>query len=251
MNQTTTPPVQQQSFEARLEAKCRLNMHTEAKSGLPTGETAHVAATSTGEMVELDPVRKMSAFEIYNKIKKHFELKSAKQMGEQLGVEVDTNEPKAKDELDQLMRDLAEDIYDALEKAHKSIEIIKPESIGSKTIARLDEKGDANFLVATGEGERLYESLQEQEAEFRTVHKNSYGFVLENEATDFRVVFIYQERLTSDGRPAEQTVSEEDEANDAQTIGRGQQAANNSNYGQGGSLAAWPRYGIVSVRSKK
>lgn len=213
-------------------------MHTEAKSGLPTGEVAHVAAASTGEMVELDPVRKMSAFEIYSKIKKHFELKSAEQIGEQLGVKVDTNEPKAKDELDQLMRDLAEDIYDALEKAHKSIEIIKPESIGSKTIARLDEKGDANFLVAPGEGGRLYESLQNQAAEFRTVKRNSYGFVLENEQVDFKVVFIYQERLTSDGRPADQETPEEDENSDDAAGAKGQQAANQSNMGQGGSLAA-------------
>lgn len=164
MTQTPTPPSQQQSFEARLEAKRRLRMHTEAKSGLPTGETAHVASTSTGEMVELDPVRKLSAFEIYSKIKKHFEMKTAKQMGEQLGVDVADDEQAPKDELDQVMRDLAEDIYDVLEKAHQSIEIIKLESIGSKTIARLDEKGDANFLVAAGEGEKLYQSFQEQAA---------------------------------------------------------------------------------------
>lgn len=232
-------PSQEQSFEARLEENRRLKMHREAKSGLPTGEIAHVAATSTGEMVELDPVRKMSAFEIYSKIKKYFEIKSAKKMGEKLGVEVNATEPEAKNELDQVMRDLAEDIYDALEKAHKSIEIIKLESIGPETIARLDEKGDANFLVAPGEGETLYQSLQEQDAEFRTVRKNSYGFVLENEATNFRVVFIYQERLDTEGNRANRDTAEADEKNDSQTVARGQQAANQSNLGSGPtSLAA-------------
>ncbi len=239
------PPSQEQSFEQQLEAKRRLRTHTEAKSGLPTGEVAHVAGTSTGEMVELDPVRKLSAFEIYSKIKKHFEAKTAAKMGEALGVEVDTSEPEAKNELDQLMRDLAEDIYDALEKCHKSIEIIKPESIGSKTIARLDEKGDAHFLVAPGEGESLYQSLQDQAADFRTVKKNSYGFVLENKAVGFKVMFLYQERLNADGTPTvleelkDTDTPDEDATQDDTVRIQNQKSTNQSNLGSGpSSLAA-------------
>ncbi|HBY73659.1 MAG TPA: hypothetical protein DEG44_03140 [Candidatus Kerfeldbacteria bacterium] len=237
MNTKQTPPSQEAQFEDQLRKRVE-------HRGALSPDTIHVADTSTGEQVELDPVRKMSAFEIYKKIKKQVDAKSAAEMGETLGVDITTEEVPAKDELDQLMRDLAEDIYDALEKCHKSIAVIKPESIGSKTIARLDEKGDANFLVAPGEGERLYESLQNQDADFRTVEKNSYGFVLENKTVGFKVMFIYQERLDGDGTPKkleelkDTDTPDEDAAQDGTVRIQNQKAANQSKMGQGGSLAA-------------
>src|SRR3989338_5952067 len=237
MNTKQTPPSQEAQFEDQLRKRVE-------HRGALSPDTIHVADTSTGEQVELDPVRKMSAFEIYKKIKKQVDAKSAAEMGETLGVDITTEEVPAKDELDQLMRDLAEDIYDALEKCHKSIAVIKPESIGSKTIARLDEKGDANFLVSPGEGERLYESLQNQAADFRTVEKNSYGFVLENKTVGFKVMFIYQERLQADGSPRTlediktADMPDQELKTDDVATARGQQGANQSNMGQGWSLAA-------------
>lgn len=177
----------------------------------------HVADTLTGEQVELDPLRRMSVHEIYSKITANFakkdeaaRLKALNEMQAQMGVKVETALPasatntestepisttEAEEALRDFMRQLAEDIYDALEKCQKSLAIIKPESIGSKVTSHLTEKGDANFLVAAGEGPALLESLRQQDNDMRLVRENDYGFVLENEQLGFRAMFIFQDRL--------------------------------------------------------
>ena len=128
-------------------------------------------------MVELDPVRKLSAFEIYSKIKKHFEMKDTKKMGEKLGVEVDMDSPEVGSELDQVMRDLAEDIYDALRNVINQLKLLNQKVLVQKRLLVWTKKGMPTFSLASGE-RALYQSLQDQDADFRTVHKNSYGFVL-------------------------------------------------------------------------
>lgn len=235
-----TQPSEAQQFERAFEERRKLHPHTE--TGI-TGDR-HVSDVSTGEVVELDMTRKMSAYEIYSRIKKNLDHAKAQAMGEELGVSVEASEPEFKDELDRLIHELAEDIYDALIKNQHSIEVIKPESIGSKTIERLGEKGDANFIVAPGEGPALLQSLQDQDADFRTIRENDFGFVLENEATDFRVVFIYAERLSNAGEPTaleevrdDETPDEDTDADAASQL-RAQQANNQSRHGQGNSLAA-------------
>lgn len=176
-------------YEGAAAREHQLSMHREHSSALSTNE-AMVARAATGEQVEIDPLRRMSVYEIYNHILRNFKKKdeSARQAAlmktqADLGVMVDTTLPEATvdDAPDRsadadtaekkLMHQLAEDIYDALERVHKTIAIIKPASIGAETISKLRHPADANFLVETGEGQRLYTSLQEQDADFRVVKK--------------------------------------------------------------------------------
>jgi hypothetical protein len=203
-----------------------LKFRREQGSALEMGPGRVMGDTSTGEMVELDPMRRLSVHEIYTKIAKNFETKGARKDAAKkakaladlevaLGVEVhdaDGSEVGANaepvvveqeelpdDKFQRLMHQLAEDIYDALEKAHKSIAIIKPESLGERITSHIDNPGDANFLVARGEGEHLLASLRSQDAAFRVLKHNSYGFVMENKELGFRALFIFQERITEDG----------------------------------------------------
>lgn len=241
----------------RMEKQIR--QHTESRGAL-SAETRHVADTSTGEVVELDRLRRMSVHEIYTKITANFAKKDEAARAKALAgmgfdaklpeatVATEAAEPKSADAAEQalhdLMRQLAEDIYDAIERCHKSLAIIKPDSINSNTTSRLDEKGDANFLVAAGEGKALFESLKSQNVDFRVAKENSYGFVLENEALGFKAMFIYQERLNADGSPKQledikdHDTRDEDQNRDNTTLHSGQQAANNSNFGNSGKLAA-------------
>lgn len=190
--------------------------------GLEMGPGDSMADTSTGETVEIDPMRRMSVHEIYRKIAANFEKKSTAEKAAAMvkleadlgvevhdadGAEVGNNAKLAEaapevlptDEFDKLMHQLAEDIFDALNNARRSLAIIKPESIGSRITSHIDHPGDANFLVAAGEGEHLLESLRNQDADFCVLKYNSYGFVMENKELGFRVLFIFQERITEDG----------------------------------------------------
>lgn len=232
-------PQGSQNPEAHMEqemADRRIRQHVETKS-MVGGDYEHVVHASTGETMDIDPIRFSSADQIYDKIRHNFALKdqagrrdALAELANEMQLEhapslanetleamdaVDTGltqvanneemdqDPKAAMEahVNKLIKQLAEDIFDALQKANKSIEIIKPESIGSKTVSHLSEPGDANFIVANAEGDALFESLKAQEAEFRTVRKNHYGFVLENDTLGFKAVFVYQERLDHEGIP--------------------------------------------------
>lgn len=242
----------------------RLRHRREGKGALSFGESSHVAEVSTGEEVEIDPVRFNSVHDIYKVIERNFKRKDAAsreqalgELQQSLGVEVSTDTPAMSetleaepevgdesDELKQLIHQLAEDIYDALENCRASLAAIKPESISGSTASRLDSKGDANFIVAAGEGEKLLHSLEKQDSEFKMVRKNDYGFVIENEELGFRVMFIYQERLHRDGTPKhleelrDETTPDEDATQDDTVRIQNQKSANQSNLGQGGSLAA-------------
>lgn len=213
-------PYNPESAEAR-EGKV-LKFRREQGSALEMGPGRMMGDTSTGEVVELDPMRRLSVHEIYKKIAANFEQKSAAEKAEamaqleaDLGVEVhdaDGSEvgdnakpaetgPEAlpTDKFEKLMHQLAEDIFDALNNVNKSLAVIKPESIGDRVTSHIDNPGDANFLVASGEGEHLLESLRNQDADFRVLKHNSYGFVMENKELGFRALFIFQERITEDG----------------------------------------------------
>ncbi len=249
-------PSQEAEFEKRL------NMRTESRDAVPTGEIEHVADTSTGEQVEVDPVRFNSVYSIYKVIEQNFAKKDEAgrqaalgELQKSLGVTVSselspstvseevTDTADQDSQLKKLMHALAEDIYDALENCRESIAAIKPETISGRTTSRLREKGDANFIVAPGQGEALYESLQKQDADFRLVRKNEFGFVVENVELGFKVMFIYQERLNADGSPKKLEEAKPDEAmvdasQDDTAQLAAQQSNNQSHLGQGGSLAA-------------
>ena len=209
-----------ESAEAR-EGKV-LKFRREQGSALEMGPGRMMGDTSTGEVVEFDPMRRMSVHEIYKKIAANFEKKSAAEkaaamakLEADLGVEVHDADgaevgdnaklaeaaPEAlpTDKFEKLMHQLAEDIFDALNNVNKSLAVIKPESIGDRITSHIDKPGDANFLVASGEGEHLLESLRNQDADFRVLKHNSYGFVMENKELGFRALFIFQERITEDG----------------------------------------------------
>lgn len=157
--------------------------------------------------------------------------------------------PEARDDantaLEQFMHALAEKIYQALERCHETIAAIKPASIDSTTVSLLGEPGDANFVLAAGQGEALYAALQAAAIKLDTIERNDYGFVMKNDELGFTVMFIYQERLHQDGSPKsleeleDQRTPDEDTNSDGTKFQvTGQKSANQSNYGNTGSLAA-------------
>ncbi|MFA6474850.1 MAG: hypothetical protein WCV88_01460 [Patescibacteria group bacterium] len=235
---------------AETEFEKRLKQRQEGKGAISLGETAHVAEVSTGEQVEIDPVRFNSVWDIYKVIERNFKNKDSagreQALGElqkSLGVEVTVANETTPDEaapdteLKRLIHKLAEDIYDALENCRDTIAAIKPETIGGKTVSRLDQKGDANFVVAAGKGKELLSSMKQQNGAFDVVHENNYGFVLENKQVGFRVMFIYQERLNQDGSPKtleeikDDTTPDEDTNADSQHTINTQAANNNTRFG--------------------
>lgn len=275
-------PSQEQQFEQTL------HHHREGAGAISLGESRDVARVSSGEEVEIDPVRFNSVFEIYSLLKKKYEAKdeaekskALQELRQSMGEYVDgetapgtmledltvgqLDQPLAagaapelslpdlseqvlgnKDteaELHLLLERLARGIYQALEDCRESIAAIKPETIDGPTASHLGEVGDANFVVATGKGEKLYGELQSKDLGFDVIERNDYGFVLENQELNYRVVFVYQERLHVDGTPKNLEEIKPDEAmldanQDATTLLTNQQANNQSGFGNGGSLAA-------------
>lgn len=217
--------------ESALNYEKEIFSHHESGGALEMGANRLVADTAVGEQVELNPMHTLSVHEIYTKMAEHFKAKSAADqaqaladMEKNLGVElhtadgtevdskastdvnvskaelVETKEPTSqREKYDRLMHKLAEDIYDALVRAKKSLGIVKPESVGGDIHKKLSRPGDANFLVARGEGDNLLESLRKQNAAFRVLKHNSYGFVMENKEIGFRCLFIFQERIDEAG----------------------------------------------------
>ncbi|MBI4407704.1 MAG: hypothetical protein HY565_04380 [Candidatus Kerfeldbacteria bacterium] len=255
-------PAEERAFEKDFYRK-------EGRSALSFGDTMKAKEVSTGEQVEIDPVRMNSANSIFKIIERNFKQKDAadqaaglqaleKNMGVKITAEIPSEQPvdsmvdndseqdpsDQNHELKQFMRKLAEKIFQTLENTTKKLAAIRAESIGSKTIQLLDEKGDANFVVDSTEGKNLFNALQSSDLGLSDVKKNKYGFSLENKAVGLKIMFIYDRVLHQDGTPKsleelkDEDTPDEDATQDDTVRIQNQKAANQSNMGQGGSLAA-------------
>lgn len=256
-------PAQERAFEQDF-------YRNEGRSALSFGDTMKAKEVSTGEQVEIDPVRMNSADSIFRIIERNFKKKDVADTAERLealkksmGVEITAEipseqsadvvvdsegdqDPAGQDhELKQFMRKLAEKIFRTLENTTKKLAAIRAESIGSETVRLLDEKGDANFVVDSTEGKRLFNALQSSDLGLSDVEENKYGFLLENKAVGLKVLFIYDRVLHQDGTPKslealkDENTPDEDATQDNTVRIQNQKAANQSNLGSGPtSLAA-------------
>lgn len=251
-------PAQERAFEKDF-------YRNEGRSALSFGDTMKAKEVSTGEQVEIDPVRMNSAKSILEIIERSFKKKDAadtavrlEALKQSMGVEITPETPSEQPadsevsndsdqdhELKQFMRKLAGKIFRTLENTKKKLAAIRAESIGSDTVRLLDEKGDANFVVDSTEGNNLFNALQSSELGLNEVEKNKYGFSLENKAVGLKIMFIYDRVLKQDGKPKsleelkDEDTPDEDATQDGTIQIQNQKAINQSNLGSGPtSLAA-------------
>lgn len=261
-------PAEERAFEKGF-------YRNEGRSALSFGDTMKAKEVATGEQVEIDPVRMNSADSIFRIIERNFKKKDVadtaerlealkKSMGVEITAEIPTEQstdpvvendadqaPADQDrtnqdqELTQFMRKLAEKIFRTLENTTKKLAAIRAESIGNETVRLLDEKGDANFVVDSTEGKRLFNALQSSDLGLSDVEENKYGFSLENKAVGLKIMFIYDRVLHQDGTPKsleelkDEDTPDEDATQDDTVRIQNQKAANQSNMGNGpSSLAA-------------